>query len=127
MKYITLLFIFTLNIFAIDKPILPATDYIQIKDKIGQGSPYFLEVGSDSCHSCRVMGNMLYTLKEDNPKLNIYFINLYKERKIANNLHIMMIPTQIIFDAKGKEVYRHIGILTKLELDDVLKKYKIVK
>jgi len=125
MKYFTLLLILTLNIFAAGRPLLPATPYAQIEHKIGKGSPYFLEVGSDSCHSCRVMGKMLYVIKEANPKLNIYFINVHEEREAANTLKIMMIPTQLIFDVKGKEVYRHIGKLEQEELEQILVKYGV--
>ncbi|HHD78893.1 MAG TPA: thioredoxin [Epsilonproteobacteria bacterium] len=125
MKYFTLLLILTLNIFAAGRPLLPATPYSQIEDKIGKGAPYFLEVGSDACRSCRVMGKMLYTIKEANPKLNIYFINVHEEREVAATLKIMMIPTQLIFDAKGKEVYRHIGKLEQAELEQTLTKYGV--
>jgi thioredoxin 1 len=125
MKYFILLVTFTFTLFAAGRPLLPATPYAQIEYKIGKGSPYFLEVGSDSCHSCRVMGKMLYTIKEVNPNLNIYFINVHEEREAANTLKIMMIPTQLIFDAKGKEVYRHIGKLKKEVLEQVLIKYGV--
>lgn len=126
MKYFILLVTFTFTLFAAGRPLLPATPYAQIENKIGhQGSPYFLEVGSDSCHSCRVMGKMLYVIKEANPKLNIYFINVHEEREAANTLKIMMIPTQLIFDAKGMEVYRHMGKLEESELEEILTKYGV--
>lgn len=127
MKYFTLLLILTFNIFAAGRPLLPATPYAQIKENIGKGAPYFLEVGSDSCHSCRVMGKMLYSIKEADPKLNIYFINVHEERGVANALKIMMIPTQIIFDANGTEVFRHIGVIEEDELSNILTQYKIRK
>jgi len=125
MKYFTLLLILTLNIFAEGRFLLPATPYAQIEENIGKGAPYFLEVGSDSCSSCRVMGKMLYTIKEADPKLNIYFINVHEERGVAKVLKIMMIPTQLIFDAKGAEVYRHIGQLEETELKQILTKYGV--
>ena len=38
-------------------------------------------------------------------------------------MKIMMIPTQIIYDARGKEVYRHVGVLEDDTLNGLLKKY----
>jgi len=70
------------------------------------------------------MGKKLYTLSQTHPDYLIYFINVKKERDTAIALRIMMIPTQIIFDQKGKEVYRHVGILEDAELEKVLKAYK---
>lgn len=102
---------------------LKESEYKYVKESIGKGKPYFLEVGSDSCHSCQVMGEMLYKATQKNPTYNIHFINVKKERKAANELKIRLIPTQIIYDKDGKEVYRHIGLLGKPELSDLFKKY----
>jgi len=35
-----------------------------------------------------------------------------------------MIPTQIIYDKNGEEVFRHTGKLNEIELDDIFEKYK---
>ena len=42
----------------------------------------------------------------------------------SNSLKVRMIPTQIIYDAKGEEVYRHIGVLSSSEINDLLIKYQ---
>lgn len=39
----------------------------------------------------------------------------------------MMIPTQLIFDANGTEVFRHIGMIEADELSNILTQYKIRK
>lgn len=70
------------------------------------------------------MGKMLYEVSQDHPDYTIRFINLKKERGVAKELKIMMIPTQLIYDANGKEVYRHIGALEEAELYELLKKHK---
>lgn len=41
----------------------------------------------------------------------------------SNSLKIRMIPLQIIYDAKGEEVYRYLGILSSSEINDFLIKY----
>ena len=122
MKLFALLlsFIFTSQLFA-EAPMLRATPYKYVQSAIGKGKPHFVELGSDSCHSCQIMGRELYKLKQKNPSFNIEFINVKQEREAAYDFKIRMIPTQIIFDATGKEVYRHIGLLGSKELEKLFK------
>ncbi|MFT7005425.1 MAG: thioredoxin 1 [Sulfurimonas sp.] len=103
---------------------LKESQYEYVKESVGKGQPYFLEVGSDSCRSCQVMSAKLYEVTLKNPEFNIHFINVKKDRDAAHQLEIRMIPTQIIYDEKGKEVYRHIGILETDELSELFKTHK---
>jgi len=100
------------------RPLLEETPYAQVKTEIAKGKPLFMEIGSDTCRSCRVMGKLLYAVSKEHPDYLIRFVNVKKEREVAQGYKIMMIPTQIILDKNGKEVYRHVGILE----EDVLMK-----
>lgn len=123
-KQMILIVLLTLSLHAIQgRPMLEETPYAQVKMLMSKGKPVFLEIGSDSCRSCRVMGKMLYAISQDHPEYTIRYINVKKEREVAKALKIMMIPTQLIYDANGKEVYRHIGVLEEEELNALLKKY----
>ena len=102
---------------------LKETPYQIAKMYIGHGEPYFLEVGAESCPSCKIMGYTLKNVKEEHPKYNILYINVGDDREIAQQLKVQMIPTQIIYDEKGAEVYRHVGKLNELELDEIFEKY----
>ena len=102
---------------------LKESQYKFVEQSIGKGKPYFLELGSDSCYSCKVMGSMLYKITQKYPKYNIHYVNVKKEREVAFKLKIRMIPTQIIYDKDGKEVYRHIGVLGSSELTNLFKTY----
>ena len=122
MKKQLLLLLLTANIFA-NEPMLKATPYEEVAKTIGQGKSTFLEVGSDSCHSCQIMGKLLYKAKEEHPNYNIYFVNVKEERNVAFKLKIQMIPTQILLDANGSEIDRHVGILEKEDLDAIFENY----
>jgi thioredoxin 1 len=121
--FITLLSLIITHVALAGEPMLQESEYKYVAQSIGKGKPYFLEVGSDSCHSCQVMGTMLYQVTQKFPAYNIHFINVKKEREAAYTLNVRMIPTQIIYDKKGKEVYRHIGVLSSDELADLFKKF----
>jgi len=122
---LVMIFIVTLFMFnaIADEPMLKESQYKYVAQSIGKGKPYFLEVGSDSCYSCQKMGKMLYKVVQKHPEYNIHFINVKQERNAAYTMQIRMIPTQIIYDKKGKEVYRHIGILSSGELKSLLQQY----
>lgn len=113
----------TMNLLAAE-PMLRETSYVYVKSSIGKGKPHFVEVGSESCHSCKVMGKLLYKVKKRYPNYNINFVNVKKERQAAFDLKIRMIPTQLIFDKEGKEVYRHVGVLATDDLLALFKTYK---
>ncbi len=125
MKKIVVLVIvlLTYNLYAADRPMLKETAFAEVSKQIGTGKAIFLEVGSDSCRSCRVMGKLLYTVRQEHPAYPIYFVNVKKEREAAFKLKIQMIPTQIVLDGKGIEVFRHVGILSPDELNALLEKY----
>jgi len=124
MKLLLIIFLTLLsaNLLANEKTIEDSS-YNFIKINIGQGKPYFLELGSDRCHACRDMGKELYKITQEHPNYNISYVNISKDRRVAQTLDIRMIPTQIIYNKEGTEVYRHIGKLTPKELADALKKY----
>ena len=125
MKFIVAVFLlfFTSMTFA-EEHMIKESPYKQVQQNIGKGKPYFLEVGSNSCRSCKIMGSRLHEITQEHPEYNIHFINVQKERDAASNLKIMMIPTQIIYDEEGKEVYRHIGLLSEDELVQLFITYK---
>lgn len=119
-KLLSSLLFFTATSFA-DTPMLQSTQYSEVQQTIGKGEPVFLEIGSDHCHSCQEMGKMLYNVKQKHPSYNLNFINIAEDRDIAIKLKVMMIPTQIVYDANGSEVVRHVGKLEQDELDEVFK------
>jgi len=72
------------------------------------------------------MGEILYNLKQKFPNVKIFYINIDSDREFLEHLNLMVIPTQIIFDGNGKEVYRHVGELSFMQLQKILCKYKTI-
>jgi thioredoxin 1 len=84
--------------------------------------PKLLDLGSDKCIPCKMMIPVLDQLsKEYKGQLKVEFIDVWKDRSAGTQYKIQTIPTQIFFDAKGKELYRHVGYYPKA---DVLAKFK---
>ena len=88
----------------------------------GAGLPRLLELGSTTCVPCKMMAPILEELKEEYAgRLHVEFIDVWKDPKSGKGYGIKLIPTQIFFDAWGKERWRHEGFISKA---DILAKWK---
>ena len=68
------------------------------------------------------MYNTLEELKKDYADIiNVEFIDVFKNPDEAKKYKINVIPTQIFYDASGKELFRHEGFFSK---EDILGKWK---
>jgi thioredoxin 1 len=48
-------------------------------------------------------------------------VDVYENYDLAEAAGVTTIPTQIFYDAAGKEVFRHVGVMTKEEIVTQLK------
>ncbi|MBL7132715.1 MAG: thioredoxin family protein [Phycisphaerae bacterium] len=84
--------------------------------------PKLLDLGSKGCIPCKMMAPILEELKTQYAgRFEVEFIDIHKDRAAAETYDIRVIPTQIFFDAAGKELWRHEGFMSK---EDILGKWK---
>lgn len=84
--------------------------------------PRLVDLGAGKCSSCKMMSAVLDELKITYAgKLNVVFIDVWENEQAAKQYDIRMIPTQIFYDAEGKELFRHEGFFAK---EDILAKWK---
>ncbi len=84
--------------------------------------PKLIDLGAAKCIPCKMMAPILEELKKEyEGRLKVVFIDVWKEPEAGKPYGIRVIPTQIFFDASGKELYRHVGFLSK---EDILNKWK---
>lgn len=84
----------------------------------------FLEFGSVGCAPCKKMEKEMEIIrKEFAGTVNVRFINLSQKwsRDWATHFNIKTIPTQVVLDSKGSEIYRHTGYIPADELKKVFK------
>lgn len=90
--------------------------------KVSSKLPRLLDLGATKCIPCKMMAPILKELaKEYKGKLKVDFIDVWENRGAGEKYKINTIPTQIFYDANGKELYRHIGFHPK---EDILAKFK---
>jgi thioredoxin 1 len=84
--------------------------------------PKLVDLGADKCIPCKLMAPILEGLKKEYAgKMDVEFIDVWKQPDVGKPYKIQLIPTQIFFDSSGKELFRHEGFFGK---EDILAKWK---
>ncbi len=82
---------------------------IPVKDTVTM-----VDLGSTTCVPCKLMEPILKELRQEyKGRVEILFVDVFKQRDTARRFGIRAIPTQIFFDVAGKETWRHAGFLEK--------------
>jgi thioredoxin 1 len=85
--------------------------------------PKLLDFGAGTCIPCKKMAPILKELSEEyKGRVVIKIIEVYQEREMTQANRIRLIPTQIFFDSKNKEVFRHEGFMDKEQIKKVFEK-----
>ena len=84
--------------------------------------PRLVDLGADQCIPCKMMAPILKELKtEYDGRMEVEFVDVWKKPDAGKAYKISLIPTQIFFNATGKELFRHEGFISK---EDILAKWK---
>ena len=82
--------------------------------------PKLLDLGADKCIPCKMMAPILEELRETYAgQMEVMFIDVWKEPEAGKAYGVSTIPTQIFYDAEGKERFRHVGFFSR---EDILAK-----
>jgi len=100
-----------INPFPLETPAKPAK----------QPLPQLIDFGAGKCATCKMMNVVLEELSaEHGDRLNIQFVDVWEDKEASEAHSIRMIPTQIFLDAKGNELFRHEGFISK---EDIVKQW----
>ncbi len=93
-----------------------------LDEALKKGKPVLADFGRGVCIPCKQMKPVLEELAaEYKEKTSILIIEIDEYPALTRRHHIRLIPTQIFFDAQGKEVYRHEGFMSKKAIKEKLK------
>ena len=91
-----------------------------------KGMVTLVDLGANSCIPCKMMAPILEKLeKVYRGKAAIVVIDVWKTPDEGKRFNLRVIPTQIFYDNKGKEVYRHEGFMSEKDIVAVLKKHGV--
>lgn len=107
----------------VEKPaILPLSPDL-LKAAIGGGTWLIVEFGGEHCIPCMHMQPVLQDLQtalDKKARIRNFWIQQHPE--VARQHRIMVMPTQVIFNPKGEEVFRHMGYFPPEEFHAALQK-----
>jgi thioredoxin 1 len=84
--------------------------------------PRLVDLGADKCVPCKMMAPILAEMKEAYAgRLDVEFIDVWKDPAPGREYGVKVIPTQIFFDERGNELFRHQGFMSR---EDILAKWK---
>jgi thioredoxin 1 len=84
--------------------------------------PRLVDLGSMTCIPCQLQAPVLEELKKETTgRLVVDVIDIQKDLQAPGKYAISVIPTQIFYDASGKELFRHEGFMSK---EDIIAKWK---
>jgi thioredoxin 1 len=93
------------------------TNACNVPAPAGRSVPKLLDLGSVGCIPCRTMAPMLDELKATfAERLDVVFIDVRKDPAAGERYGVRLIPTQIFFDADGRELSRHEGYYGREEI-----------
>jgi len=95
----------------------------ELKNVPVKGMVTMVDLGATSCIPCKMMAPILQKLEKLYAgKAAIVFLDVWVDPEPANHFRIRIIPTQIFFNKKGEEVYRHEGFMSEEAIVTVLQK-----
>lgn len=84
--------------------------------------PKLVDLGAGKCIPCKLMKPILDDLKANYADRFITeFIDVWENPAEGKKYNIEMIPTQIFYNAEGRELFRHVGFYGK---EEILAKWK---
>ena len=98
------------------KPSIPAAQAL-----VAAGLPGVVDFGSVECIPCKAMAPILAGMRQEfEGKLQVEFRDVAEKEHaaLAKQYGIDTIPTQVFVDAAGKEVWRHVGFVSRYGILD---------
>jgi thioredoxin 1 len=91
----------------------PAGDVAAMEAPEGK-LPRLVDLGADKCIPCKKLAPILAELKKEyEGRVTVEFIDVWKNPAAGQPYGIRVIPTQILYDREGREVWRHEGFIPK--------------
>ena len=109
------------------RPPVPAVSPQELAALVGGGTWVIMEFGGEHCIPCMHMQPVLQDLRDAvGAKAVIRNFWIQEHPDVAQQHKIMLMPTQVVFNPKGEEVFRHMGYFPPAEFQAALQKLGIL-
>lgn len=87
----------------------------QVNAALTSRQPSLIEFGAETCSQCKRMKVVLDGItRRYQGRAQIVQVNVNRDREVTRQFKIMVIPTLVFFDAKGKEAGRSYGFMDEV-------------
>jgi thioredoxin 1 len=96
-----------------------------VQQALSAGKPTVAEFGANACAACREMKPNLEALRRDHgERISVVDVDLIAQKHMGylQRYRIQLMPTQVFFDAQGRETSRHMG---KISADEILARLEV--
>ncbi len=88
--------------------------------------PRLVDLGAGKCIPCKMMAPILEELKKEYAgRMEVEFIDVWENPAAGEAYGIRLIPTQIFYDASGKELMRHEGFFSREDILAVFREHGV--
>ena len=107
---------------AVARPALRALTPAELQSALKAGRWLIVEFGGEHCIPCMRMQPVLQDLQAAlGGKAEVRNFWIQEHPDVAERFRIMVMPTQLVFDPKGEEVFRHMGYFPPAEFHKALR------
>lgn len=96
-----------------------------VQHAMSAGKPMVVEFGANACAACREMKPVLEALRrEHGDRISVVDVDLIAQKHMGylQRYRIQLMPTQVFFDAQGRETSRHMG---KISAEEILARLQV--
>lgn len=90
-------------------------DVIEVSGK----QKYILDFWAEWCGPCKMTSKYIDEFIDEHPEFDIYKVNVDELPEVAEQYSVISLPS-ILFIENGEIVDRHIGLMTKRQLEEKL-------
>ena len=106
---------------------VPALDEAQLKQTLSLKKYTMIEFGGRHCIPCKKMQPILAELARDyGDSISVANVFVQRQMDLGRKYKVTLIPTQVMFDKNGKEIFRHTGFWDKPHIIAKCKELKIL-
>ncbi len=92
------------------------------------GTPTIIEFRSRICPFCYQQAEILSELEKKYPgQIMVQYYTTETDQPMFNKYRVSLVPTLVILNSSGSEVYRHEGLLPKDQLVSTLKSMNFIR
>ncbi len=89
----------------------------QVNAALTSGQPALIEFGAETCSQCKRMKVVLDAMaRRYQGRAHVVQVNVNRDNAVTRQFKIMVIPTLVFFDTRGREVGRSYGFMDEVKV-----------